>query len=1265
MEEPNHSEHPDANGNEVTNSVFGLGSATTWDQLYAALREREQILLSEEANEFLGIIFERGEQAGLKKETVAYYTQLRDLLHRCREVGIDAAMEEFEMPLIFTEADSQAVAQAYLDFSGACLSKLFLYGAREGNAVRAVLEREQALLLTDTAEAVLEYLSKRVEEDQEKDTSAREQYRTLFRRARQIGIDRAWREHIQVTQGKNWTWVKLLEMFEEWVYESILGEGYGVDKPRWGSAIYEGYRQGRRFLEAHSELLDPDFLEGPLNTEIAEIEEYVGSYDEELSKGRFLPPDPQSDLAELPVYRNSRMRVFGLLEGQSLLYDVYARVGTSQAIHDSYVNAYGGFALNLSPWIEDLLKQLETLQQSGEDRQTAAARASLLRPALIRANEDPNVAPEIVVELGRRLLKAFVDDPDADSEAIWQLQIESYTEVFLKVYTRERYPYQWALLQAELGEVYAQRAERGYTNDIEQVIKYNEAALQVITRKTSHKSWDLMENNKTWALLQFQLGNVYAARTSGDRRANLAHAAECHKAALLVYTPEVNLYAHRDIQLALALLYSQEWAAEANQRGDISGVHEAYCLAHEAFVVARQAHLELGWREYYLQDRIKDVVKWPQVRLMYADNAWCLWQLGDLRTAVATLEEGRAQALAQTQAIAGTVLDGVCEYHVHEFVEIRQDWNKQLAQGTTDSISRAREDFLLLRDVIREHCKQDFLPGQPTYYDIAHAAPDHALVYITAMEQEGVAFVVPPAQADADADSRAPIAIALPKLTLRQVGDWLLRRDEERQHVVGGYYFALQRQGAELLARWVYSIDDKQEQEQHLATLVGDLPTAISAPFVTLRTAMSNVVDTWRAEADSLSGQTDAASQSKVHELHTRLALSLKEALEKNIFVPDLNWFLQEAELEQLQQGLSETFIVHLRRELDRLGLDNPDQPIALIPCGQLGMLPLHAAWARSDPHTGDPIPLQETCELTYQASARSLASARAALERLPKRGPIVAIGNPQPIKEVKLEWAEAEAKTIFALAQRYKREGSQIITGVAATYDKVRTTIAVLCKESSGAWVQIASHGHANPTDPTDCYVVLSNDEKLTLADLQRQRLLDGLRGFNASGCVTAVGDLEHAPDELSSFAAGVLQAGSPCAVATLWSVSDKATFLVMLRFMQEWLRDPTLTPARALREAAHWLRTATREQLGDLSKKGLKGIRGLSVDDTTTRDALRGIPVPAAEQVDSVADDALRSSMSEIFKKLLARGGHAPAQVDAPYRHAIYWAAPVIYGV
>jgi CHAT domain-containing protein len=70
--------------------------------------------------------------------------------------------------------------------------------------------------------------------------------------------------------------------------------------------------------------------------------------------------------------------------------------------------------------------------------------------------------------------------------------------------------------------------------------------------------------------------------------------------------------------------------------------------------------------------------------------------------------------------------------------------------------------------------------------------------------------------------------------------------------------------------------------------------------------------------------------------------------------------------------------------------------------------------------------------------------------------------------------------------------------------------------------------------------------------------------------------------PDEVVALPTGLLQAGAAGVVASLWSVPDKRTMLLMVRFYHCW-RHERLQPAEALRQAQQWLRdTTTEEKLG-----------------------------------------------------------------------------------
>ena len=606
----------------------------------------------------------------------------------------------------------------------------------------------------------------------------------------------------------------------------------------------------------------------------------------------------------------------------------------------------------------------------------------------------------------------------------------------------------------------------------------------------------------------------------------------------------------------------------------------------------------------------------------------------------------------------------ICPEHQGPFLQACQ--TLQEARQTSDRTQRraGREAFLRVRQQIRDHCQLHFLPGEPSLEEVLTAAPQHALVYLAAMNAGGLALVLPPARANEAPAVRHPSALALPRLTRHVVDAWLVRRDAAGA-VIGGLRVALEQFAYSLVAHWIVQAETEAELARRRAMPVQAVAAALPETLLTLRQALQRLVASWQAEADLLSGGSPAQRQ-EAKTLRALLALPLEQAFTSRVLRGELDWFLHEAELDQLLPALSDVILMPLRQELTALGLNAPDQPIALIACGQLGMLPLHAALV-ADPQRGEAVPFQETCTLTYQASARTLAASQAAVANLPTAGALLAVGDPQPTRASQLPWAEAEAEVIAHLARQAGRAGSQAILGEEASLPRLKRELATIRTTQRGAWVQIASHGHADPTDPTNCFLLLAADEHLTLAELQQAHLLDGVRGFAASGCVTALGDLETAPDELSSFAAGLLHAGAACALATQWAVSDRATFLLMLRFHQLLLGDPLLPPARALREAARWLRTATRQQLDHLAQAGLAEVRPLPPlgEADHARDAVRGaLPHTVPEALDAASlPEELRFLAAEALKRFRWVGNLERAE-ERPYAHPIYWASTVVYG-
>jgi CHAT domain-containing protein len=114
---------------------------------------------------------------------------------------------------------------------------------------------------------------------------------------------------------------------------------------------------------------------------------------------------------------------------------------------------------------------------------------------------------------------------------------------------------------------------------------------------------------------------------------------------------------------------------------------------------------------------------------------------------------------------------------------------------------------------------------------------------------------------------------------------------------------------------------------------------------------------------------------------------------------------------------------------------------------------------------------------------------------------------------------------------------------------------------------VHMASHGQfENDVRKT---FVLTDDSKLTMDKLEGYMGVTAYRDrpvelLTLSACQTAVGD-----DRAALGLAGVaIKAGARSAMATLWSVNDKASSILVTEFYRE-LRDPTISKAEALRQA------------------------------------------------------------------------------------------------
>lgn len=104
-------------------------------------------------------------------------------------------------------------------------------------------------------------------------------------------------------------------------------------------------------------------------------------------------------------------------------------------------------------------------------------------------------------------------------------------------------------------------------------------------------------------------------------------------------------------------------------------------------------------------------------------------------------------------------------------------------------------------------------------------------------------------------------------------------------------------------------------------------------------------------------------------------------------------------------------------------------------------------------------------------------------------------------------------------------------------------TTESVLAAMESHSWVHLACHAHQNVQDPAESGFFL-HDGTLSLAKITQKAFKNKGLAF-LSACQTATGDKKLA-DEAVHLASGMLMAGYPSVIATMWSIMDEDAPLI-----------------------------------------------------------------------------------------------------------------------
>jgi CHAT domain-containing protein/tetratricopeptide (TPR) repeat protein len=715
----------------------------------------------------------------------------------------------------------------------------------------------------------------------------------------------------------------------------------------------------------------------------------------------------------------------------------------------------------------------------------------------------------------------------------------------LQVFTLEAFPVDYAMAQNNLGNTYQVRIEGEQRANLEEAIACFHAALQVFTLEAFPVDY---------ARTQHNLGNTYQVRIEGEQRANLEQAITCYQAALQVRILKAFPLKHRETQLNCAFIEAE--------RSNWIGAHKAYrgALSAEDYLVALGSGT-IG-RDVVLREGRDAAVR----------DGFALIQLHRIAEAAETLEHGRARGLAEAMA-----LDAADPGLIHndelraryataqaQFIAAQKDLSADLSTPSPRHLMKesaeekrrrslqrmkayhqAKNKFdAIVAEVRAAHDPADFME---TGLDAAkilqvaeQAGPGHALVYLAATHWGGIAVGVLGAYPSASGEDGF-VSLDLPHFTMDFVNHLVeFQLSDDTQHIIGGFIHAQEGSAWGLIQQgWSGATFRQQAETLHAACKQTGQTSTLDAAAQELLTipAVAHLVDGPLATLSETSRRTLGNTLN-----HLFLSQELSRCLKA----------LADAGLCQLVSWLQEQNITSL----------------TLIPCGSLAAFPLVAVPLADGRTVGETLPT------SIAPSARSL------LHDEPTRGKrtgVYAIGDPWSTTQQQLLWGEAEAHMLVELGYQLRGLPAQARVHKAAT----RTWLIEALQR--GLIVDASCHGYFNVSEPLQSALLLAAGEQLTLNEMLNHTAdLRGLRLLILSACQTAVLDLRGARDEVHSLSAAMLQAGAQAILAPLWSVDEKATYLLVVRFGQEWLPHmESEAPAAALARAQSWLRTVTNSQL------------------------------------------------------------------------------------
>ena len=178
-------------------------------------------------------------------------------------------------------------------------------------------------------------------------------------------------------------------------------------------------------------------------------------------------------------------------------------------------------------------------------------------------------------------------------------------------------------------------------------------------------------------------------------------------------------------------------------------------------------------------------------------------------------------------------------------------------------------------------------------------------------------------------------------------------------------------------------------------------------------------------------------------------------------------------------------------------------------------------------------------------------------------------LGDGTKVTFIALPGVTAELATIFGTSQIDDRSNG-IINGDIFIDGKFTKNAFYEALKKHRPLVHVSSHFAFRPGDDSRSFLLLGDGTALTLKELKKQtRLFEGVELLTLSACNTAATRSDANGREIDGFAELAQRLGAGAVMASLWSVADESTSLLMGRFYRLRKENPQLTKAAALQWA------------------------------------------------------------------------------------------------